>query len=78
MTPVAITDLGVSLGGVPILRDVSMVVEQREVLALLGGNGSGKTTLVKALLGLVPHEHGQIDLFGTPLAQFRDWSRIGY
>src|SRR5450759_5933879 len=78
VTPVAITDLRVTLGGVPILRDVSMVVEQREVVALLGGNGSGKTTLVKALLGLVPHEHGQIDLFGTPLAQFRDWSRIGY
>src|SRR5450759_1739326 len=78
MTTVAVTDLGVSLGGVPILRDVSMVVEQREVVALLGGNGSGKTTLIRALLGLVPHEHGQIDLFGTPLAQFRDWSRIGY
>ena len=78
MTPVAITNLGVSLGGVPILRDVSMVVEEHEIVALLGGNGSGKTTLIRALLGLVPHVHGEIDLFGTPLAQFRDWSRIGY
>jgi len=78
VTPVAITALGVSLGGVPILRDVSLVVEEHEVVALLGGNGSGKTTLIRALLGLVPHEHGEIDLFGTPLAQFRDWSRIGY
>ena len=78
MTPVAITDLGVSLGGVPILRDVSMVVEPHEIVALLGGNGSGKTTLIRALLGLVPHDRGEIDLFGTPLAQFQDWSRIGY
>jgi zinc transport system ATP-binding protein len=78
VTPVSITDLGVSLGGVPILRDVSLLVEEHEVVALLGGNGSGKTTLIRALLGLVPHEHGEIDLFGTPLAQFRDWSRIGY
>jgi len=78
VTPVAITNLGVSLGGVPILRDVSMVVEQHEIVALLGGNGSGKTTLIRALLGLVPHVHGEIDLFGTPLTQFRDWSRIGY
>lgn len=78
MTPVAITNLGVSLGGVPILRDVSMVVEQHEIVALLGGNGSGKTTLIRGLLGLVPHDHGEIDLFGTPLAQFQDWSRIGY
>jgi zinc transport system ATP-binding protein len=78
VTPVSITGLGVSLGGVPILRDVSLLVENHEVVALLGGNGSGKTTLIRALLGLVPHEHGEIDLFGTPLAQFRDWSRIGY
>jgi len=78
VTPVAITNLGVSLGGVPILRDVSMVVEEHEIVALLGGNGSGKTTLIRALLGLVPHVHGEIDLFGTPLAQFRDWSSIGY
>jgi len=78
VTPVAITDLGVSLGGVPILRDVSMVVEPHEIVALLGGNGSGKTTLIRALLGLVPHDRGEIDLFGTPLAQFQDWSRIGY
>lgn len=78
MTPVAITNLGVSLGGVPILRDVSMVVEQHEIVALLGGNGSGKTTLIRGLLGLVPHDRGEIDLFGTPLAQFQDWSRIGY
>lgn len=78
MTPVAIANLGVSLGGVPILRDVSMVVEQHEIVALLGGNGSGKTTLIRGLLGLVPHDRGEIDLFGTPLAQFQDWSRIGY
>lgn len=78
LTPVAISDLGVSLGGVPILRDVSLGVEQHEVVALLGGNGSGKTTLVRALLGLVPHDRGEITLFGTPLAQFRHWSQIGY
>lgn len=78
MKPIAVTDLGVSLGGVPILKDVTMTVEDREVVALLGGNGSGKTTLVRALLGLVPHDHGQIDLFGTSQSKFRDWSRIGY
>jgi zinc transport system ATP-binding protein len=78
VNPVSVTHLGVSLGGVPILRDVSMEVDDQEVVALLGGNGSGKTTLVKALLGLVPHDHGEVSLFGTPLAQFREWSRIGY
>lgn len=78
MRPVVVDDLSVSLGGVPILRDVSFSVDEDEIVALLGGNGSGKTTLVRAVLGLVPHLRGDISLFGTPLAQFREWSRIGY
>lgn len=78
VTPVVVDDLSVSLGGLPILREVTFSVEPGEVVALLGGNGSGKTTAVKALLGLVPHLHGEITLFGTPLAQFRTWSKIGY
>ena len=70
--------LRVSLGGVPILRDVSMRVAAAEMVALLGGNGSGKTTLVRAALGLVAHDRGTIRLFGAPLEEFRDWARIGY
>ncbi|MHB1011248.1 MAG: metal ABC transporter ATP-binding protein [Propionibacteriaceae bacterium] len=78
VTPLVVDDLSVSLGGVPILRDVSFSVGDGEIVALLGGNGSGKTTLVRAVLGLTPHLRGDISLFGTPLSQFREWSRIGY
>jgi zinc transport system ATP-binding protein len=78
VTPVFVDNLSVSLGGLPILRDVSFAVDQHEVVALLGGNGSGKTTLVRAALGLVSHQRGEISLFGTPLTQFREWSRVGY
>lgn len=66
------------LGGRQILYDVNLEVAAGEVVALLGGNGSGKTTLLKTLLGLVPHQAGTIELFGTPLERFHDWSRIGY
>ncbi len=69
--------LGVLLGGVPIVRDVDLEIAQGEAVAILGNNGSGKTTLMRALLGLVPHR-GEIELFGTPLAGFRDWVKIGY
>lgn len=67
----------VVLNGIPIVRGASLAIEPGEVVAILGNNGSGKTTLLRALLGLVPHRGG-IQLFGTPLDQFRDWSRIGY
>ena len=44
----------------------------------MGGNGSGKSTLVRAALGLLPHQRGQVEIFGTPLRRFRSWARIGY
>jgi zinc transport system ATP-binding protein len=68
----------VSLGGRPIVRDVDLTIEPGEVVALLGANGSGKSTLVKAMVGLHPLSAGQVSLFGTPLARFRSWERLGY
>ena len=68
----------VELGGRPILRDVDLRVEAGEVVALLGANGSGKSTLVKAAVGLLPFSAGQARLFGSPLADFTDWQRLGY
>jgi energy-coupling factor transport system ATP-binding protein len=42
----------------PALTDVSLEVEQGELVCLLGLSGSGKSTLLRALAGLVPHFHG--------------------
>ncbi len=79
MTPVlAVHDLTVERGGLPVLRGIELEIRAAETVALMGGNGSGKSTLVKAALGLLPHQRGQIEVFGTPLRQFRQWARIGY
>ena len=80
MTPPVLDarDVGVSLGGRPIIRGVDVSVGAGEVVALLGANGSGKSTLVKAMVGLHPVTTGSVSLFGTPLEDFREWSRLGY
>ena len=68
----------VTLGGAPIVRDVDLTVRAGEVVALLGANGSGKSTLVRALLGVVPLESGNVSLLGAPLGRTVPWERVGY
>ena len=50
-----------------ILFDVSMRVEAREVVALLGRNGAGKTTTLRTLMGVVAPRSGSIRLYGAPI-----------
>jgi len=75
---VSATGLDVALGGQPVLHGVSLTVSRGQAVAVLGGNGSGKTTLMRAVLGLAPHQGGQVELFGQPSQSFHEWWRIGY
>ena len=61
-----------------MLEDISFRVEHGDYVGVVGPNGSGKSTLIKALLGLVTIGAGGASLFGTPLADFRDWHKVGY
>ncbi|MCH8613959.1 metal ABC transporter ATP-binding protein [Arsenicicoccus dermatophilus] len=61
-----------------VVVDADLVVRPGEALALLGPNGCGKSTLVKGLLGLNDHLGGEVELFGAPLARFRQRHRLGY
>jgi zinc transport system ATP-binding protein len=76
--PVVMTDAAVAIDGRPILRGIDLAVRTGDFLALMGANGSGKSTLVRALTGLLPLTAGSLELFGTPIQNFQEWSRIGY
>lgn len=51
-------------GSVHALDDVTFVVNEREIVGLLGDNGAGKSTLIKVLSGAVPVTSGTISIRG--------------
>lgn len=63
---------------IPVLREVSLTIQEGQLVAIVGANGSGKTTLMRIGLGLLRPSHGTVRLFGRPLPHFTDWARVGY
>ncbi len=60
------------------LEDVSLTVEPRDCLGILGPNGGGKTTLLKLTLGLLPVQSGNIRIFGLAPGDACRHGLIGY
>ncbi|MBD2177449.1 ATP-binding cassette domain-containing protein [Pseudanabaena sp. FACHB-1998] len=52
----------------PILNGIDLQINQGEFVALLGLNGAGKSTLLRSLVGLVPVERGEIQVYGNPVS----------
>ncbi len=65
-------------GGRTIFSDLSFTIAAGDYVGIIGPNGSGKSTLLKLILGLLPLQTGSVELFGVPIAEFRDWAKIGY
>ncbi len=73
---ISLEHVGVTLGNLPVLRDVSLCIDRGEFITVLGPNGAGKTTLLRLLLGLVRPSQGTIRVLGSPAR--RGNPAIGY
>jgi len=62
-----ISDLDASYGDVRVLQGVTLSVQPREILCVLGRNGAGKSTLMKSIMGLIPRTSGSIEMAGQNL-----------
>jgi branched-chain amino acid transport system ATP-binding protein len=67
MALLEVSGLVAGYGGVTVLRELSLQVEEREAVALVGANAAGKTTLLRAISGIVPARAGSIRLAGREL-----------
>ena len=71
-----LTNVGVTIGGEAILRDITMHIHCGEMVALIGPNGAGKSTILRAILG--QQEYSGIISFAMPGVRHRRDPKIGY
>jgi branched-chain amino acid transport system ATP-binding protein len=57
---IELKDINAGYGQVQIVRDVSMNIDNNEIVALIGANGAGKSTIIKTISGMLPVSSGSI------------------
>ena len=76
MRALELKNLSVYYGPVRGVEDVTLHVEDGEIVALLGANGAGKSTLLKAISGITPSKRGTINYFGEDFAKSSPHRRV--
>jgi branched-chain amino acid transport system ATP-binding protein len=71
MSPLEVSGLSKSFGGVRAVHDVSFALRQTELLAMIGPNGAGKSTCFNMLNGQLRPDAGRIRLFGHDIVGLR-------
>jgi branched-chain amino acid transport system ATP-binding protein len=71
-----ITDLHVHYGKIEAVKGISVVVNQGEIVTLIGANGAGKTTTLKTISGLRPVSSGTIVFDGEDISKLPAHERV--
>jgi len=67
----SIEQLQVAYGGIRAVKGIDIVVEQGELVCLIGANGAGKTTTLRALTGLVRAASGAVRYDGSDITRLK-------
>ena len=73
-----IKDLCAGYGDLQVLFNISMNVDEGEVVSLVGSNGAGKTTLLRILSGLEPVKSGTITYRGEDLTRIKAYEKADH
>ena len=71
-----IKDLRVHYGKIEAIKGVSVVVNEGEIVTLIGANGAGKTTILKTISGLRPVSTGSINFDGQDINKIPAHERV--
>lgn len=73
-----IKNLSVSYGAIDAVKNISMHVDDGEIVSLIGANGAGKTTTLHTITGLVPAKSGSVMCNGHDLLKERNHNIVTY
>ncbi len=73
-----VTNLQKQFGKIRVLQGLSLRVERGITYGLLGPNGAGKTTLIRAIIGLVQPDGGNVKILGTTMPNKTILNHVGY
>ncbi len=62
----------------PVLKDISLQLEDRSIVTILGKNGIGKTTLIKCLSGVLKWDKGRTLYHGKPCSKAKDMPGVAF
>jgi branched-chain amino acid transport system ATP-binding protein len=71
-----IRELIVHYGVIQALKNISLKVEEGEIVTLIGANGAGKTTTLRAISGLIPSTSGNILFQGEDITKMNAPKRV--
>lgn len=76
MEVISVKNLTVSYQKKPAIKSINLKITEGSIVGIIGPNGAGKSTLIKAILGLLPYDTGEVKIFGKNLDESR--KRISY
>jgi branched-chain amino acid transport system ATP-binding protein len=76
MALLEITDMSVHYGRIGALSNISLTVEEGEIVSLIGANGAGKTTTMRAISGIRPLSSGRIMFDGADITKLAAHLRV--
>jgi len=72
---IKVRDLVVGFGDQPVLNHLDLDVRGAEILGVVGASGAGKSVLLRTIIGLLPRQHGSIEVLGVDLAHASEEKR---
>ena len=59
-----------------VLKNVNLIVDENDYIAIVGASGAGKSTLLNVILGFLNYDEGSVQVFSKEVKDFTDKEEI--